>query len=229
VAGAAVQIVLLPFTLIALYTGSRPFIRYELWEKGVTASRLGREYKSIDYRECRHFRYRILRSNVEGMHVGSTVRVEFSDGKRAIRFNVSYNERSTTRLLTIGARTFESNDEMDLVKLIVGSAMANAWFSAPSADFMWTESVSLGPTGLTPLRGRFAKTEFDYNSIDRVETKDNSVRLWSHDNPKPIATLNTKAPNFWPGFQILHALCPALVPPAETADEPGIDAPAQAS
>lgn len=195
--------------------------QYEFYASGVTMKRGGTIVNSLPYAAVEKFKFFVVRQYVNGIYTGTTLNVRMiAADKRKIVFSGSHKERAKGLGHTIFVKRFEGTDEMDIVRILIAEQMLPALSKrlAEVGSVEWCGKVQLSATGVTPVRGKYKRTEVPYTAISGAMFKDGAYHAFRKGDERSFLDLAMGEENFWPGLLLFESLVSQYQPEAGQED-----------
>ena len=192
----------------------------EFYHEGAVL-RILRRRREFPYPSVTSLTYSLTRQYAHGIYAGTALKLYFTtaDGRR-FRFTGVHKERPVgASIVGLFGKTFRGEDELDVVRDIIASHVAETLLARLSADgsILWCGRALITTNGLTPVSGPREGTLVPWSAIGAAITKGGNYALFEHGQNEPFLTLQCKAKNFYPCLELFKSLVP---PPADP--QPGV-------
>ncbi|HLP86024.1 MAG TPA: hypothetical protein VK157_16855 [Phycisphaerales bacterium] len=210
----------------AFVVGAWNFIRrwrttYEFFATGAVVRRGGETIIEMPYASVSRFRFLIVRQYVNGIYAGTSLDVRLTDDqRRCVRYQGKHKERAKGLGMTIFGKRFEGTDELDIVRILIAEQMLPAMSKrlAEVGSVEWCGKVQLSATGVTPVRGKYKRTEVPYAAIGGVMVKGGAYHAFRKGDERSFLDLAMGDENFWPGLLLFESLVSQYQPEAVQED-----------
>jgi len=179
------------------------------FEQGVALWRQRRgDIRRLSYLDVAAMTYTLSRSNLHGVHVGTsgviTLQLEEGSKQKGVRYAFQHREKAKG----IFNRRFEGVDPMDLVRDAVAEAVAErlALEIAEKGEATWTGPTTFTKEGLRIKKLLGPPITMDYAKIDRLGFGDGNLVLFEEGSKRGFVSMAVNGKNFWPGFVLFQRL-----------------------
>lgn len=165
----------------------------------------------ILYTEATSLTYRLVRTNIHGIPVGTTVTIKLAADKRKISFAGTHKTRKGSQFFGIKARVDELDELRDHISTIIADHLGDT--------LLRNEPVTWGPAtlhhdGLVPRRGKYKRQLIPYAQIDRQSAASGWYSLFRKGDKRRFLAMPMATANFWPCLALFSRMVAVSQPSA---------------
>lgn len=176
-------------------------VRLRCHERGLQRTTMTSE-KSLRFDEVDVFSFECRRNQSQGRYTGTTYTLVFADRSREQGRGIFYST-------TVRNTDEELDDLRDRIAQIIARRMAQTFAAHQSVQ--WTPEIWFREDSLEYIRRKrlFVPAKvavIPYDTITDFELRDGLFYVWTCYQDRAVLTVNSGAPNFYPGLILLEGL-----------------------
>jgi hypothetical protein len=187
----------------------RRMFRSVSFYQGGLVDRLFSRVRTFRYADAVGMNYSLVRQYVNGIYAGTelTLRLTMNDGQV---FNLCTRHKEQPKGLSITLipknKTFEGEDEMDVIKDLIASYVAERLGHelAKGGPVGWCRDLRLNTQGVMPLSGKAKGTLVIWREITGVKFERGAFFLTARGENQPFVCTPCAGYNFYPCLQLFE-------------------------
>lgn len=206
--------------LALCFLGFRALFRtVSFHEYGALEQRFSRR-RTFMYADAEGMRFGVTRQYVNGIYAGTSLslKIVMTDGRK-LTFGGRYKEKPKGFSWSIFGRTFEGQDEIDVVRDVIAANIAKRMMSRVQSEgsVAWMSGVQISLEGLTSRGGRRKNQLVSWREIAGFRIESGFAHIFAAGDTKSFITLHCGGHNFFPGWQLVASFMEAHAAPEPAA------------
>jgi hypothetical protein len=199
------------FVAALCFGNIRRMFRSVAFYQGGVVDRLFSRVQHFRYADAVGMNYSLVRQYVNGIYAGTelTLRLIMNDG-RVFNLCTRHKERPKGLSVTLipKKKTFEGEDEMDVIKDVIASYIADRLAAelAKGTPVAWCMNLEMTADGLRPLSGKHKGIVVPWRKIAGVSTERGYLHLLAHGADAPFISTPCAGYNFYPCMQLFATM-----------------------
>lgn len=181
--------------------------RVEFYHHGIV-DRMFSKVREYPFEGATELKYNLARRYMHGVYIGTLLQLQikvFDD--RVFRFNGIHKERPVGLSVTIFKKKFKGEDELDVVRDIIGSHVVQTFLRRLQSEAYvpWGSEIGISLQGLMRLRSR-PPTLAPWTDIAGLRSVRSRVAIDLIEQDKPLAYVDPTCMNFFPCLELFRLL-----------------------